>query len=288
MAEVSVKPIHTGPLTWIETDTVWRMLVVGWGDVSVFQQISYSSSLGAAFSGIASTVVQLFFAWRIRMLCRGANVVTAIAALIAALSLMQGISAVCVTVIFIQRNRIPALMYTIYLPMQVWSIGSLLCDIMIAGTMAALLSKARARSPFKSTDKMINRLMTITIETGSVTVFVAIIQFALYMKYPMSYIYLAPMYILLSTYSNVLLATLNGRDRVRQYANETMYTTDIMSAIRSAGGRDRPTSATRNVDQNTSIGVTMLRISPDNRAHAGTDTDLPAYIGVTPNTPVTI
>lgn len=87
-----------------------------------------------------------------------------------------------------------------------------MCDLLIAVTMLTLvrrlfllcknlfifeqLVQARMESSFKSTAKMINRLIVITIETGTVTVILVAIQLIVYLKFPTDYLHLAMMYVL--------------------------------------------------------------------------------------------
>ncbi|KAJ7716249.1 hypothetical protein B0H14DRAFT_3013056, partial [Mycena olivaceomarginata] len=118
--------------------------------------------------------------------------------LIVAVSLLQFAGTLGVTVVYalLQTN------FAEITKVTMWLAGGFVCDIIIAGTMATLLWRAKHRSGFKSTETVLNRLIINTVETGAITATLALIE-------------LAFEYIQGRMYSNVLLATLNGRHRSR-------------------------------------------------------------------------
>ncbi|KAJ6624180.1 hypothetical protein B0H10DRAFT_2212913 [Mycena sp. CBHHK59/15] len=74
---------------------------------------------------------------------------------------------------------------------------------------------AKRQSSIKTTETTLNRLIVGTIETGAITAGVALLTLILFKIFPSAYYYVATEFVLGRTYSNVLFATLNGRNRSR-------------------------------------------------------------------------
>ncbi|KAF8210014.1 hypothetical protein K438DRAFT_1960241 [Mycena galopus ATCC 62051] len=67
---------------------------------------------------------------------------------------------------------------------KVWLIGSAVCDIVITMTMTFILNDYRSKTPWKTTDTLLNKLIFNTVETGAVTTFVAIVGVVLFILFP--------------------------------------------------------------------------------------------------------
>ncbi|PFH47409.1 hypothetical protein AMATHDRAFT_42952 [Amanita thiersii Skay4041] len=78
------------------------------------------------------------------------------------------------------------------------------------------LHQARKGSKLpKQTEDLVTKLIINTVETGAVTAVTACVELALFLANPNNYVYLVPAVILGKVYSNVLVANLNGRARMR-------------------------------------------------------------------------
>ncbi|KAJ7701205.1 hypothetical protein B0H17DRAFT_1046214 [Mycena rosella] len=75
--------------------------------------------------------------------------------------------------------------------------------------------QAQHQSRFKSTETILNRLIINTIETGAITAGLALVELILFKIWPNTYYHITTEYVLGRMYSNVLIATLNGRHRSR-------------------------------------------------------------------------
>ncbi|KAF9009704.1 hypothetical protein BDQ17DRAFT_1539090 [Cyathus striatus] len=184
--------------------------IVGWGIPEIFAEVRITEALPPITSGSIALAVQCFYTWRIHKFGRGSKIVTSVAIFI---TLVPGIitiaGAISVTVVFNNLGRVPGLMYKLHLSMELWLSLSLVCDSLIAFTMLALLLRTRHRS----------------IHSGSISNAVSGVHCI-----PDFLLHLAALYMLYAIYANVLLATLNGRDRARKYAMTSLYTADILSA----------------------------------------------------------
>ncbi|KIJ36587.1 hypothetical protein M422DRAFT_124423, partial [Sphaerobolus stellatus SS14] len=94
----------------------------------------------------------------------------------------------------------------------VWLAGSAACDVTIAISMTYYLS--RKETHLKRTSAVINRLIRLTIETGSLTATVAIVDITLYLVFPHQDYHTAPALTLAKLYSNTLLVVFNSRLRI--------------------------------------------------------------------------
>ncbi|KIK02584.1 hypothetical protein K443DRAFT_96641, partial [Laccaria amethystina LaAM-08-1] len=98
----------------------------------------------------------------------------------------------------------------------VWLSGTFVCDFFIVATMTTMLVQAKLESSLKSTQRLLDRLILITLETGAVTLIVTLVQLIFYVKFPTNgRQQVSVMYELGGLYSNALLAVLNGRKRAR-------------------------------------------------------------------------
>ncbi|KAJ7513191.1 hypothetical protein B0H11DRAFT_2268130, partial [Mycena galericulata] len=199
------------------THASWTTLIVNHGSIdSLVTNTPWSSVTISLLNGIVGAAVQCFFAWRIWMLSNSLTGRTA-AVVIIAVALMQCSAATAVTVEYILSGenydslRLPRISRAI----QTWIAGNFVCDTLITISMVIILVQAQRNSRFKNTETVLNRLIINTIETGAITAGLALIQLVLFLSFPSAYYDIALEFVSGRMYSNVLIATLNGRQRSR-------------------------------------------------------------------------
>ncbi|KAJ7186066.1 hypothetical protein C8R46DRAFT_1062331 [Mycena filopes] len=200
--------------TAISSHFAFATLVLSWGDPTVFTQLPWSSAAGPYFTAIISAAVQIFFAWRIYVLKAGNRWALGIAGLIVVLALMQALCAIITDAEFTTVTSL-AEIGKLLIGVKIWLIGSAVCDLVITFTMLIILSNYRQNTPWSKTDTIITKLIYNTVETGAVTSIAAIIDVVLFIKYPGNNLHQAFAFMLGKIYSNVLVATLNARGRIR-------------------------------------------------------------------------
>jgi len=136
-------------------------------------------------------------------------------------------------------------------------------DVLIAGTLCILLYLAR--TGFKRSDSMINRLILFIISTGSLTAIFAIVALICLFAIPYSLTYGALYQCIGYLYTNSFLTTLNRRSTVNVVEGTELRSTRIIFQERTAGNMrngDRTTeddvpdkSATRRMGESTAIKV---------------------------------
>ncbi|KAF9256094.1 hypothetical protein L218DRAFT_1081503 [Marasmius fiardii PR-910] len=155
-------------------------------------------------TGIISAMVQGFFAWRVYSLKRESPVVKVVSVLIIILALMQSVSCVAGVSLFFAAGK--EAVFT-----QVWMIGAVICDLVIAVSMSWILIIYSRASNIKRTRSLVQSLILRSVETGTVTFVFTLINLILFLKMPENYIYMVFDRTLSKLYSNALFLSLNAR-----------------------------------------------------------------------------
>ncbi|PFH47408.1 hypothetical protein AMATHDRAFT_6754 [Amanita thiersii Skay4041] len=199
------------------THWAWHLILIHWGDLSVFKYTYWSMTTSLVLIIVVTVAVQLFFAWRIWKLRGDSIFIRFLSTLIVLISLMQGAAELAMGIqLYIGTSDVVQEVAIITKPVQVWLIGSFICDVIIACTTITILHQARKMSkPLKQTEDLVTKLIILTVETGAITAAMACIELVLFLVNTNNYTYFAPAVIFGKVYSNVLLANLNGRARMR-------------------------------------------------------------------------
>ncbi|KAE9403047.1 hypothetical protein BT96DRAFT_990691 [Gymnopus androsaceus JB14] len=196
------------------TSIAWSFLVSGWGDPNSLQFTGWGFALLPLISGLSSTWVQFFFAWRIYILGQGSYhfVWKIIVTIICTVSLAQGIAGAISGIKFLSINDIQKF-NLIYGPAATWLAASAAADVMIAVSMVILLlsAKKRIKNLNTNTEAVLTRLIHLTVKTGAVTAITAVVDLGVFLGQPQTNLYLLMSLILGKLYTNTLYATLNSR-----------------------------------------------------------------------------
>jgi len=220
------------------THTAWWQLAAGWGDPGIFLNTPTSSAFLTVQVGIISATVQMFFAWRIMIIGRywAARFIAFTVILIAT---MQLTASIVETVRYFTSLRSRESIESIGTKKVaiVWLAGSFTCDVVIASTMVFLLLKSREKTVTQSRE-LLHKLIINSVQTGTITAVVSFITLVLFLTNPHALIHLSTVYISGSLFSNVLLATLNGRTRLKSQMDQNVYTLQIQrtTQVERSGG----------------------------------------------------
>ncbi|KZT01788.1 uncharacterized protein LAESUDRAFT_450779 [Laetiporus sulphureus 93-53] len=178
--------------------------VYDYGDVSGLTTYHNGWFSVPVMCGVMSAAVQCFFAWRIWVISKlrilvGAIVTIALAQM--SIAIVGGVKLKLLTSTSDENTVTPYI--------DAWLAGSALDDIIIAISMTIFLS--RAKKGFKASDALLNRLITLVIETGSLTATIATIDLILFTTKPQTYLHTAPVLVLSKLYANTLLINFNNR-----------------------------------------------------------------------------
>ncbi|KAF9460010.1 hypothetical protein BDZ94DRAFT_1311874 [Collybia nuda] len=206
---------------------LFKIFAFGYGNVAELIDPQLTWVIAPIMTGIGNFTVQAYFAHRIHIIS-GSKIPGII---ILMLALMQSISAVVCGVQVQLANDFTAIQDEAPTTTTIWLVGSAVCDIIIALFMIYFLS--RRATGFSDTQAMITKIMRLTVETGSLTATVAIIDVVLFIAFKSRNYHVAPALILGKLYSNTLVTSLNSRLVIVGSRNST--STDEINSYRSRG-----------------------------------------------------
>ncbi|GLB43120.1 hypothetical protein LshimejAT787_1300210 [Lyophyllum shimeji] len=195
--------------TVLSTYYAWDILVAGWGDVPHIAKPNWSVRTQPPMAGSVSFIVQLFFAWRIWALGAHRWMFLPIIGTILLASTASYITSFCFAIKPADKYPVDAAVYY-EKSFIIWLPSNIICDVLITGTLVALLRSTRAEgSTFVR--HVVHRAMRMALETGALTCGIAIAELVLYLHDWRTSYWCMLMVISGKIYSNSLLASLNSR-----------------------------------------------------------------------------
>ncbi|KAJ4479272.1 hypothetical protein J3R30DRAFT_3477076 [Lentinula aciculospora] len=191
----------------------WRFLISGWGNLDIFLIVPWQASAHTILSGTMTMLEQLFFCWRLWAFNSKKLLIRCVVTVVVLISLMQwtasiygGIRAAqsATTADIVGLNKIA----------RVWLSGGFSGDIIVAASMITVLRFATVDAYSRRTQIVLQKLIVRSIETGSVTAIAALVVLVLFELFETNYIYIAAAFLLCNLYSNVVLASINGRKSI--------------------------------------------------------------------------
>lgn len=175
---------------------------------------------------VISTPIQMFIAWRIRVI----STRWWIPGLVVLLSLVSfgGGTWLAYTVTAVQRfARKPELHW----PALTWLLASAIADVII--TMALVYNLARRKTGFVQTDDTINKIIRMSIQTGFVTAIFAVLDVVCFLVLPNTTLNFVWDLALSKLYANALMSTLNAREDLGRMMSGARGQTNILFADNS-------------------------------------------------------
>ncbi|KAH9958995.1 hypothetical protein BC827DRAFT_1217005 [Russula dissimulans] len=189
--------------TMIVTDSAWGALCSGWGNPTSLVHTTWGFPMVPIVSGLISSWVQIFFAYRVRIMGHSLfwNGVTMV---IVAIALTQGLAAVAAGIRFAYINDTQEI-FLVNPLVSLWLSGSVAADFLISVSMVYFLSV------WKIEEKRVKRLIRFTVETGMLSAVAASLDLGLYLGFNQNNLHLAVGFSLSKLYSNALMASFNSR-----------------------------------------------------------------------------
>ncbi|KAF9255455.1 hypothetical protein L218DRAFT_1081842 [Marasmius fiardii PR-910] len=200
--------VETGQTILITWDA-FQDFVYGFGDPGTLREIRLLWLDTCLIDGLVAFVVQTFYAYRIYLLSKSKSLMGVILFL-AFLPLGGAIATATVAKIegqFPDQHTLQNLVVA-----GVWLGGSAACDIVIATSMAYVLSRYDVE--FKDTKDLVKRVIRLTVETGALTATVATVQLILALTFPYTPYNVTAVLMLAKVYSNSLMVSLNSRVKI--------------------------------------------------------------------------
>ena len=220
--------------------------------VSNFGNLKYAVVSNRAFAadpvmtGIIAFSTQLFFAWRVYKLMHSKIMPAfiSVGALISFLSAIGTTIGVEIVLFFEQFHKFQVVVI-------LWLAFAALTDVFITGSLVFTLNKSR--TGFAATDDVITRLIRLTLQTGALTTFFAVVDLILFVASTTT-LHLVFNLPLAKLYVNSLLSTLNARVTIgpvaQQYTMEGSVSDNARRGISTRtkrsnvfrpGGNNQPT-----------------------------------------------
>jgi len=244
----------------------WHALGAGWGDLEALIKPIWSFTALPPLCGSVALIVQLFFCWRIFAL--GKTVVIPI--IIAVIAFVQCGFAFHTGIWIAATGN---LRLGKIIPSYVVMLGaSGICDLIITTTLVTFL--LRARTSFHGTNTVLNRLITLTVETGMVTAIATWVEIVLLVVHRQDNLHFIICIMLGKLYSNTLLATLNARVALRASSQTSQQFKDAKKPLL---WDDEPDPTTLHdpmtINAPMTLNVPMTLNSTPHRVHISTTTE---------------
>lgn len=217
--------VHTG----FTLAYIYNCLINHFGDGDFLSRADWLFATDPALTGIIGGTVQIFFAWRVKILTGNIYLALTIVACSFA-SLLCGIATA------IACGIVPAFVDFLKFKsvVTIWLAASSVSDILITCTLVFHLRKHR--SGFTSTDSQVDRIIRLTVQTGLLTAIWAFADMILYLLEPTAW-HLMFNFALSKLYTNSLMSSLNSR-KGWQYSDSKQDTSHITPSTDRGVRRD--------------------------------------------------
>ncbi|KAF9021389.1 hypothetical protein BDZ89DRAFT_1115966 [Hymenopellis radicata] len=182
---------------------LYLALINHFDDVKYLQNATWLFATDPALTGLISGGVQLFFAWRVKVLTSNWYLTT----VVVATSMAGTVAGIAVAVeirttpAFVQFQQFQSVVI-------VWLVSSCVADLCITGILVWYLR--RHKTGFQGSDELVDRIIRLTIQTGLVTSICAIIDLIMFLLNPAG-LHLIFNFPLCKLYTTTLMSSLNSR-----------------------------------------------------------------------------
>ncbi|KAF9472231.1 hypothetical protein BDN70DRAFT_818964, partial [Pholiota conissans] len=199
------------------TQTVWTLLVSGFGNIAAFDDVGTTWISVPGIGGLVAVIVQCFYSYRIAIFS-GSRIIPGIIVPMSIVSFAGSLSfgvllkrAGTNTKFFENQSKSAATT----LGVSLWTGTSAACDVLIATCMCYFLHK-RKYGMFSRTQALLSKLIRMTIETGTLTASIAILTLILFYVRPLKQTnyFGIPLSAEAKLYSTTMLAVLNSRAHI--------------------------------------------------------------------------
>ncbi|KAF9491449.1 hypothetical protein BDN71DRAFT_1452894 [Pleurotus eryngii] len=200
---------------------VYKSLITNFNNPEFLADPDWIFATDPALTGIIAAIVQLFFSWRIKVLTsnNGIFVVVVVCALVGLAGALFTAVEVTKSVSFEEFRRFKWAVI-------VWLCSEAFGDLVITGTLVTFLRNHK--TGFPSSDKLVDRIIRMTMQTGLTTSVCAILDIIFFLRYPNG-LHLIFNFALSKLYTNSLMSTLNSRKGWRlATTRESMPSEDVL------------------------------------------------------------
>ncbi|KAH7883158.1 hypothetical protein F5I97DRAFT_1902519 [Phlebopus sp. FC_14] len=183
---------------------MYEPLVVRYATPAATTIVPIMLSADPLMTVMISSAVQLFIAWRVKVMSKS-SFVPFVIAFFAVTSFIGGIATTVSVTIINEYSRLHQFDGAVI----TWLASSAAADIII--TLSLVWSLYHKKTGFPATDDLINRLIRLTIQTGLITAVAATLDVTIFLAVKGTTLNYIWDFALSKLYSNCLLSTLNAR-----------------------------------------------------------------------------
>ncbi|TFK37183.1 hypothetical protein BDQ12DRAFT_736344 [Crucibulum laeve] len=205
--------------TALTISVMYQPLILDNGLPSLLVKIPTFLAAEPLMTVIISTSVQIFVIWRIRVISMS-RWLPAVISVFAFASLGGGIW----MTISVLSAPTSMTFHEFRLPALIWLMASAAADVVIAISLSVCL--LRRRTGFDGTDNVINKIVRLTIQTGSITAIFAVLDVIFFLAFPNTALNFLWDFALSKLYTNALLSTLNARSGLNNMATSYKNSND--------------------------------------------------------------
>ncbi|SJL07002.1 uncharacterized protein ARMOST_10344 [Armillaria ostoyae] len=212
----------------------------GFGDMDALTRMNYNWLTVPVMSAVAAGVGQVFYAYRISVVSKS----RIIPIFIICISLTSSVAAMMTGIYAIQAGDLTKMNNRkTTIAIGIWCGASALCDIIIAICMThyassfslsvifidvdAISQLIMRTTDFHHTQMLVTKIIRLTIETGSVTAVVALLNFVLFIAFPHQISFITPGLLVPKLYANAVYMVLNSRFQIIGGRDTYMSSTDM-------------------------------------------------------------
>ncbi|KAK0214042.1 hypothetical protein IW262DRAFT_1322193, partial [Armillaria fumosa] len=195
--------------TMLFTHDAFAVFGYGFGDIKALTGMHFNWLTVPIMSAVVAFVGQVFYAYRISILSK----LRIIPLFIICLSLTSSVAAIITGAYCFLEGSITGLNNRkTSISIGLWCGASALCDIIIAICMTYYLM--RSNTSFRRTRILVLKLIRLTVETGTMTAVVVLLDLILFLAFPHQTFYGAIAVIVPKLYANAILVVLNSRIQI--------------------------------------------------------------------------
>ncbi|KAF7358697.1 hypothetical protein MSAN_01208700 [Mycena sanguinolenta] len=186
--------------TLTSTRDAVRIFGISWGNPEILNDVGWAWLSTPVVGSIIGAIGQIFFGWRIHVISHSYW----IPGLIVAVSMVSMAGGIWTGVELSAARVFSGLQGSNVKPTIIWLATTSLCDLIIGASTVFYLLRAR-RSGFGPTNTRILQIVKLTVETGSICAFLALIDLFLFVAYQETSYHLSICILLSKAYSNSIL-----------------------------------------------------------------------------------
>ncbi|VDC04749.1 unnamed protein product [Peniophora sp. CBMAI 1063] len=244
---------------------IYSALILHFGDADYLLKSNWSLDIELFFAGIVGLLTQGFFGHRVRKVT--GNMLAGY--IVWTLSVIQFIATVVTGALAFRNPYFLEFLHDIRTKIFViiWLVASVMCDAIITSTLVLYLR--RQKIGFADSDRVIDCIVRLTLQTGLTSTVVVSLDLVLYLFYRKQALHLIVNLMIVNVYINSTLCSLNARHALQVEAPGEGAAVELRSGCEKRFSR---------VQQLRVDSPTLPQVFVSSESHATTDTAAPSTV----------